>query len=376
MKTKMRKIVSAVMAVVFMAAAFAGCSANTESPVEAKVKTDLNDASFVFTYGQLRTVLSGDKLATLFENTNKKTDDKTVELSYYEIVAKYGSDECFEDVLALISDEDMAKLTANQQQVLDYYNSLLNDIKENGSARVSYSESFWIDNDSGRIAFKSPDGELLDGQDELLAAFRLYSDTMLSDIGGYLMNRSQDEATNYGDDLTDIMYPFGEKAASYLTLADLYTDEETHTYPIYSSVIPTLVHALDENGDNAEDEEGEYIFIPSELNRTICITVKPEEESVKKAFTIRDQETVFEEFEKASAYMTLNSYEISFDPCTITAGINAETDEMTYVTFNKNMLVTASVTFTGALEKYGTVTVEFPCTSSLNYQFGWSDAAE
>lgn len=379
MKKNLMRVTSLLLVLTFMVMAFAGCGGKkTEKPVAAQLKTDLKDAEFTFTYGDLRKVLPGDKLATLFENTNKKTDDKTVTLSFYELVAKFSGEEYFENLLSLIPAEQFAALSANRQEVLDYFNGLINHIKQTGEPRVSYSEGFWVDNSDGgkKIVFKNLDGTEAEGQSELRAAFRLYSDSVLKKIGSYLMNRGQDEATEHGADLTNEMYPFGEKTASTLTLDDLYLDEETRTYPIYSSVIPTLIHDLDEKGDNAEDENGEYIFIPSDLNRTICITVKPEEASVKKAFTVREKDGIIKEFEKAQGYLVLNSFEIGFNPCTITTGINAETDEMNYVTYNKNMVITANVTFKGALEKYGTMIVEFPCTSSLTYNFGWAENAE
>ena len=72
--------------------------------------------------------------------------------------------------------------------------------------------------------------------------------------------------------------------------------------------------------------------------------------------------------------MKLNSFEIAFAPCRITAGINAVNDEMAYTTYEKNMIITANITFTGSLAEYGTVLVEFPCTSSLTYNFGWQVA--
>lgn len=375
MKKKIYRIVSLILVAVLMVTAFAGCGTQVEKPQVATVKTDLQDAKFVLTYGDLRKVLPGDKLAALFENTKKKTDDKTVELSYYELVSTFGGEAYFDDLLAIIPAEQMAKLTANQQQVLDYFNNLINSIKENGSARISYNESFWIDHND-EVIFKSADGKELENQDVFRAAFRLYADTALQDIGSFLMNKGQDEATNYGDDLTSVMYPLGEKYASSLTLDDLYTDKETKTYPVYSSVIPMLVNDIDENGDNAEDEQGEYIFVPTELNRTICITVNPDEESVKKAFSIREKDGIIKQFKTAESYMTLNSFEIAFKPCKITAGINAVNDEMTYVTYDKNMVITANVTFTGALAQYGNVIVEFPCTSQLTYNFGWKEAAE
>lgn len=387
MKKNVMRIVSLVLVVVLMTTAFAGCGSEVTRPTPVTVKTDLQDVYFEFTYGELKEVLPGDKLAILFENTNTKTDDKTVKISYYELVSKYGGEEYFKDILALASEEEWAQFTGNQQEVLDYFNGKINEIKTTGVARVSYSENFWI-NHGDSVVFKDVNGNELEGQSELRAAFRLYADMALKDIGKYLMNISNEEkyqvkegdkdklvATDFNEDLTNIIYPLGEKNASTLTLADLYTttDKETGvvTYPIYTSVVPTFVYDLDEKGNNAKDEDGEYIFVPSELYRTICIMVKPEEASVTKAFSIREKDGILEQFKVAEKYMTVNSFEIAFTPCKIMAGFNAVNDQMTYATYEKNMVITANVTFTGALAEYGTVVVEFPCTSSLTYNFGW-----
>ncbi len=392
MKKNVMRILSLAMVVVLMVATFAGCGGSEVNRPEAvSVKTDLKDVSFTFTYGELKDVLPGDQLATLYENTNKKTDDKEVQLSYYEIVSKFGDKDYFADVIALISDEEMSAFTANQQGVLDYFNEKINEIKTTGVARVSYYENFWINHGDG-VKFMNENGELLDGQDELKAAFRLYADMALQDIGKYLMNISNEEkyqvkegdedelvATDFNEDLTNIIYPLGEKNASTLTLADLYTDtnEETGivTQPVYTSLVYTYVHDLDEDGNNAEYKEGalegEYIFVPSEIYRTINIAVKPDVTSVKKAFTVREKDGILEQFKVAENYLKVNSFEIAFNPCKISAGFNAVNDQMTYATYEKNMVITANVTFAGALEKYGTVVVEFPCTSSLTYNFGW-----
>lgn len=387
MKKNVMRIISLVLVVVLMTTAFAGCGSEVTRPTPVAVQTDLQDVYFEFTYGELRNVLPGDKLAVLYENTNTKTDDKIVKISYFELVSKFGSEEYFKDILALVSDEEWAQFTGNQQDVLDYFNTKINEIKTTGVARVSYYENFWINHGDG-VVFKDVDGNELEGQAELKAAFRLYADMSLKNIGNYLMNISNEEkyqvkegdkddlvATDFNEDLTNIIYPLGQKNASTLTLNDLYTttDAETGvvTYPIYSSVVPTLVHDLDEEGNNAEDADGEYIFVPSELYRTICIMVKPEEASVTKAFSIREKDGILEQFKVAESYMKVNSFEIAFTPCKIQAGFNAVNDQMTYATYEKNMIITANVTFTGALAEYGTVIVEFPCTSSLTYNFGW-----
>lgn len=394
MKKNVMRILSLILVVVLMATTFAGCGSEVVRPTPVTVKTDLQDVYFEFTYGELKEVLPADKLAVLYENINSKTDDKIIKLSYYELVSKFGGEEYFKDILALISDEQWTQFTGNQQGILDYFNEKINEIKTTGVARVSYYENFWINHGDG-VVFKDVNGNELEGQSEFRAAFRLYADMALKNIGNYLMNISNEEkyqvdeddeeklvATDFNEDLTNIIYPLGQKNASTLTLSDLYTttDKETGvvTYPIYTSVVPTLVHDLDEKGNNAEDEEGEYIFVPSEFYRTICIMVKPEEASVKKAFTVREKDGILEQFKVAENYMTVNSFEIAFTPCKIMAGFNAVNDQMTYATYEKNMIITANVTFTGELSKYGTVVVEFPCTSSLTYNFGWktTEAAE
>ncbi len=389
MKKNVMRIVSLVLVVVMMTMTFAGCGSEVVRPTAVAVKTDLQDVYFEFKYGELKEVLPGDELAILYENINSKTDDKVVKLSYYELVSKYGEKEYFKEILNLISDEQWAQFTGNQQEVLDYFNEKINEIKTTGVARVSYYENFWINHGDG-VVFKDVNGNVLENQDELKAAFRLYTDMSLKDIGNYLMNISNEEkykateddelvATDFNEDLTNIIYPLGQKNASTLTLNDLYTETNKETgvvtYPIYTSIIPTLVNDLDEDGKNAEDKDGEYIFVPIELNRTICITVKPEEASVTKAFTVREKEAVLKHFEVAKNYMVVNSYDIAFTPCKIMAGFNAVNDQMTYATYERNMIVTANVTLGGSLAKYGTVVVEFPCTSSLTYNFGWKTDA-
>ena len=393
MKKNFMRAISLVMVLVIMVASFAGCGNGKEvnRPEAVSVKTDLKDVYFTFTYGELKEILPGDKLATLFENTNKKLDSREVKLSYYELVSKYSGQEYFPALLNLISDEEKNAFVANQQAVLDYFNEKLNEIKTTGIARVSYYEDFWINHGDG-VVFKDLEGNELDGQDKFKAAFRLYSDMGLKDIGKYLMNISNEEkyqvkegdkdklvATDFKEDLTNIIYPIGQKNASTLTLDDLYTDIDKETgivtQPVYTSVVPTFVYDLDEKGNNAKytegEMEGEYIFVPSELFRTINIAVKPELASVEKAFTVREKDGILKEFEKASNYLTVNSFDIAFTPCKISAAFNAVNDQMTYATFEKNMIITANVTFNGALAEYGTVIVEFPCTSSLTYNFGW-----
>lgn len=378
MKKVILKSISLALVIILMMSLFSACGGDkaVNRPTEAKIKTDIGDVRFTFTYGSLRQAgVSGEKMASLFENINKKTDDKTVSLSYFELVSTFGNEECFDNVLALIPQEDFAKFSENAENVLGYFNNLINTIKsdECNDVRISYREEFWI-NHGDKVVFKDADGKEVPNQKELRAAFRLYADNALKGIDSVLKNKKQDDATEFGADLTNEMYVFGSKTASTLTVSDLYTDKENKIYSAYTSVVPTLAFDLDEKGNNAKDESGEYIFVPTEWYRTINICVKPEEESVRRAFSIRTPDEILKYFDAAKAYLTVNSYEIAFEPCYITAGINAVNDEMTYCVYQKNMTVTMNVTFTGALEKYGTMLITFPCTDQMTYDIGWKTA--
>lgn len=363
----MKKIVKIIGLVLVIAMMFTACGEVAQRPVEAKLKTDLNDAYFTFSYGELREVIPSDKLAMLFESVNKKTDEKTVKLSYYELVSRFGGTDYFDDVIALAEDEELNMLTANGVQVLEYFNALINGIAKNDAVEIRYNENFKINHGDG-VVFKDKNGNALENQDEFKAAFRIYADMALKNIDSYLLNYEEDDEKS-NETPSEIITLNGTDKASLLTPDDLYSEDGG--YPIYSSVIPTYSYDLDENGKNAEDENGEFIFVPTELRRTIVMTVKPDEKSVEKAFGIREKDGVMKELEKAKNYMTVNDYEVGFAPCHITAGVDAATDRMTTVTYEKNMVVTADVTFTGSLAQYGNVVVEFPCTSTLTYTFGW-----
>lgn len=378
MKKVIFKGFSLALVLIMMISVFTACGGKkvVDRPTASQIKTDIGDVTFTFTYGDLRKAgIAGDKLAMLFENTKKKTDDKTVSLSYYELVSTFGGEDYFDNILALIPAEEFAKFSENAESVLGYFNNLINTIKsdECDDVRISYREEFWI-NHGDKVVFKDADGNELPNQKELRAAFRLYADKALEGVGNVLSNKSQNDATDFGADLTNEMFVYGSKTASTLTVSDLYTDKENKIYPAYTSVVPTLTFDLDEDGDNAEGEDGEYIFVPTEWYRTINICVKPEEESVNKAFSTRTPDEVLKYFEAAKAYAKVNSYEIAYEPCYITAGINAVNDEMTYCVYQKNMIVTMNVTFTGALEKYGTMLITFPCTNQMTYDIGWRTA--
>ena len=75
MKKNIIRIIAVVLALTMLAVSFAGCSTSeVNRPVAVETKTDLQDVYFEFTYGELKNILPGDKLATLYENFNKSCE--------------------------------------------------------------------------------------------------------------------------------------------------------------------------------------------------------------------------------------------------------------------------------------------------------------
>lgn len=324
-----------------------------EKAEAAVLKTDLHDAMFSFTYGELKDVLPAEQLASLFEYYEEKNDGTVIRLNYNELYQKFsgvkiGGESLFDRMMGLLSAEEKASLSANASEVLSYFNACMNTAK---AARpvVKYGETFSVD--SGSIRF-SQNGR--DSDPVLSQAAGLYKDLMLRGADGVLKSGT----TEAGADLTDILYLTGRPEASLLTDADVV------------SVISSLstVYSSNEVSDEAR--------VPTELTRTVVITLKNSRESVEKAFGLQDKQRILKEMEKAKSFFTVSDYALEFAGCTITATFNAVTDEVLSVCYDKNAVVKTAVTGAGSLEMYGTQEVSFACNNRMEYQFGWSSAAE
>ena len=91
--------------------------------------------------------------------------------------------------------------------------------------------------------------------------------------------------------------------------------------------------------------------------------------------SLKDKEAVIAQFECVKDYLVLNDYSIEYADCSVKSEMDLENEQVSFVTFTKNMVVTASVTGVGALEKYGELTVTFNLTQTTNYNFDYTVAA-
>lgn len=111
---------------------------------------------------------------------------------------------------------------------------------------------------------------------------------------------------------------------------------------------------IDENGDTQE----------------ITTVLGLEDSDIEKTFGEKaDKETVLEEFKSVSEYINVKDYSISYSDCKISSDLSLDEGLVNFVKFDKNMIITADVSGTGVLEKYGDMTVTFKLTKTTNYSF-------
>lgn len=359
MRKKILKTGCVLLALLLCIGTLSACDFNLSSllnqdtgpePVEVSLKTDLHDAMFTFTYGELKTILTADALATLFEEYPNKTDDITIDINYNDLRLRYSGDEAlFQQIMGLLSDDELASLQANRAEVFAYYTRIANAIKQQAPATV-YSENFWVENDS--ITFTEQNGTVHKDDSVISKAARLFKDVVLKGVEEVL---PRDVTVEKGSDLTDLLYLKGTNMISALTPDDLEA--------VYASLTT-------ETEINSESET-----VTTGLTRTVEIHIKPEDASVLRAVNTRDAADILAKINRLENGFTVASYDLSFNSCTITATFNAVTDELLSLSYDKNMHITATVTGSGSLESLGTQTLDFDCGSNTYYQFGWESEA-
>ncbi|MGN0570914.1 MAG: hypothetical protein ACI4K9_01885 [Candidatus Fimenecus sp.] len=357
MQKKSLKRICVLLSLVMVALVLTSCDISTgeetPEPVAVTLKTDLHDAMFTFTYGELESVLPTELLSTLFEDYEEKNADTTIELNYNDLKARYaGNDdkELFSKVLALLSAEEQAQLNGNRVEALEYYTRIANAIKTQKPATV-YSENFWVIDST--IQFTDEQGNVSDANTPLSKSARLYKDMISSGISDALPRNVEVKA---GTDLNDILYLKGSNIVSELTLDDIDV--------IYTSVTPTT--------ENNSAEEP----VVTELTRIVEIHLKDNPDSIKRAITFRNPTEVLAKLTRAENSFTVSEYTLVPHDCVIIATFNAATDELLSLSYDKNMTITAVVTGEGSLASYGTQTLTFESGSNMYYQFGWESEAK
>lgn len=235
--------------------------------------------------------------------------------------------------------ESATPVGKTSEEVLAYFNSLVNGVKTNMPA-VSYNIEKNIPNDSLKVTKKGQeDAEEID---ESLKAIndgaKGVKDLILSDIQG----NSGDIA--YGADNSETIFVQGESWASKLTSEDI----------AYATI----------------KEVGDEYYITIAFND---LTSAEAQEVLTKAFNLRDKEEILasEEFAKTKDYLKLNDYDVVYSGCKITARVDRLTDQIKNINYYKAANVTAAVTGAGTLESYGDLSVMFILEDKADFNINW-----
>lgn len=235
--------------------------------------------------------------------------------------------------------ESATVINKSSEEVLAYFNNLVNGVKTNMPA-ISYNIEKNIPNDSLRVTKRgAEDAEEID---ESLKAIndgaKGIKDLILDDIKG----SSGDIA--YGADNSETLFVKGESWASKLSSEDI-------DYAI-----------LEEVGDEY------YITIAFK-----DLTSAEAQDVLTKAFDLRDKEEILasEEFAKTKDYLELNDYDVVYSGCKITARVDRLTDQITNINYYKAANVTAYMTGAGTLESYGEVSVMFTLEDKADFNVTW-----
>lgn len=235
--------------------------------------------------------------------------------------------------------ESATPVKKTSEEVLAYFNSLVNGVKLNRPV-VSYNIEKNVPNGSIKVTKKGQeDAEEIDSSlSAINDAAKGIKDLILEDIKGTSGN------INFGEDNSEMLLVKGESWATELTAEDID----------YATI----------------KEIGDTYFITIAFND---LTSEQAQDVLTKAFDLRDKEEILssEEFAKAKDYLVLNDYDVVYSGCKITATVNRLTNEITNINYYKAANVTAYMTGAGTLENYGEVSVMFTLEDKANYDVTW-----
>lgn len=256
-----------------------------------------------------------------------------------------GSSDNTEETVEVVSTEEAVytesatPVEKTSEEVLAYFNSLVNGVKTNKPI-INYNIEKNVPNDSLKVTKQgAEDAEEIDSSlSAINDAAKGIKDLILEDIKG------TSGTINFGEDNSETLFVKGESWASELTAEDID----------YASI----------------KEVGDQYFITIAFND---LTSAEAQDVLTKAFDLRDKEEILasEELAKSKEYLALNDYDVVYSGCKITATVNRLTNEITNINYYKAANVTAYMTGAGTLEHYGEVSVMFTLEDKANYDITW-----
>ncbi len=237
--------------------------------------------------------------------------------------------------------ESATPVDKSSEEILNYFNGLVNDIKVERPA-MYYRFELNVPNDSLKVT-KAGQEEAEEVDESLSAindAAKAVKDLMLENI------EEQSGDLPYGADNTDVLLVKGESFASKLTVDDIK----------YATMT----------------EVGDEYFITIEFDDIAEVDAK---EILGNAFSLRDKADILssEEFAKTKTYLELQDYTVSYSGCRITATVNRLTDEITRLEYFKPANVKASAKGQNTFESHGDLSILFTLEDKAYYEINWTN---
>ncbi|MBE6748019.1 MAG: hypothetical protein E7557_02190 [Ruminococcaceae bacterium] len=254
-----------------------------------------------------------------------------------------GEEEVVEEqtTLAAVYTESAVPVEKSSEEILNYFNSLVNSVKTEKPA-MYYRFQKNVPNDSLKVTKAGQ--EQAETIDESLSALNdaaeAVKDLMLENI----KETSGDLA--FGADNADIMLVQGESFASKLTVDDIK----------YATMT----------------EVGDKYYITIEFDD---ITEEDAKEILSKAFNLRDKADILysEEFAKTKAYLELKDYSVVYSGCKITATVNRLTNKIENMNYFKAANVTASALGKGTFEAHRDLSILFTLEDNSYFEMNWNN---
>ncbi len=118
-----------------------------------------------------------------------------------------------------------------------------------------------------------------------------------------------------------------------------------------------------------EEYSGSITFSDEDYPLSVSSVIKP-------IIPLPDEQTIRQELQKISAYLTLEDFDAVFAGNRIEFSANRLTDRINSASYVSEIRVTAHAKGVGSLEKYGELTVFLTLVSRTNYGFDWTDPNE
>ena len=234
--------------------------------------------------------------------------------------------------------ESLTPVGNTSEEVLNYFNDIVNDIKASKPA-MSYRYEINVPDDIKITKAGEEDAEEIDPSlTAINGAAKGIKNFILADI----KESSGDIAM--GADNSEYLFVKGESWTSKLTISDIK----------YATI--------KEIGDNY------YITIAFD-----DVEVNGDTSSLEKAFDLRDKEDLLasEELAKTEAYLKLNDFDVAYSGCQITAVVNRLTNQIVNLNYYKAANVVAHMTGAGTYKACGDVSVIFTLEDKANFDINW-----